>query len=123
MSLPRDLVSLLRTRLRGFVESRRDPRYAVVVPIAFLGNSASGGGCVLNVSARGCCVEADASPKPGEQLKLFLVTPVSQATLVIETGTVWWAERRRFGVEFVTVQPASQELLGQWLVRLAQENT
>lgn len=104
------------------MESRRHRRYPVTLPAAFLGNTASGGGSIVNVSAGGCCIEAGTLPAPGQDLKLYIVTPVSQVTLVIDGASVRWVQARYFGVEFVKVQSASEEILRQWLGKLAAES-
>lgn len=66
-------------------------------------------------------MESDVSLSPGQNLRLYVVTPASHHTVIIDVAPVRWAQGRRFGVEFVKVQPASQEILSQWLARLAAE--
>ena len=104
------------------MESRRHPRYPVTLPVAFWG-AASGEGRIVNLSAGGCGVESEVSPAPGQTLRLYTVLPASHTTVVIEVAPVRWAKGRRFGVEFVTLPPASQQLLTQWLARLEAGGT
>lgn len=100
---------------------RKDVRYEVKFPVAFVVDGKPCDGAMFNVSRGGCAIEADMYAGVGEPISLQ-ITVSSQATpITIELGKVRWSTRREFGVEFMVVEPVSKRGLDEFLLVVAKD--
>lgn len=120
-----------RARLRAFLRSRFEagivaelrqrPRYLVGLPVAFWGWRVGGLGETVNVSKKGCAVQSDVVVPMNVSLRLLVTSAAFESLVMINVARVRWSRDRQFGVEFTSVQPASQQVLQQILDSLAAE--
>lgn len=101
--------------------ARKDTRFAVECPVAYVLESKKGHGVVFNLSRGGCAIEGDAMASDGETVSLQITVPDPSATVSVELGMVRWATRREFGVEFSVVLADSVARLETFLVEVAKK--
>ena len=85
------------------------PRIPASYPVIFQTDWYMDEGEILNLSLPGCAIESSRCLIPDEHLRLQVVVP-NQAVRV-EVAKVRWADRNRFGVEFLKVAEADQHRL------------
>lgn len=79
-------------------ERRLSPRSKLFQPAEMRGRKGDVRVHVLNLSTSGALVYGDATPEPGEQVRLTCGMPLG-------TGRVAWVSGRRFGVQFLRPLP------------------
>lgn len=93
-------------------DDKRDyQRIQVRFPVTFVGDQHSGMGTVTNLSIRGCSMESTARPHHNAILSLKLYQSESLPPIEIETGIVRSALGKRFGIEFLEMDPTEEERL------------
>jgi PilZ domain len=83
------------------IETRSSERIPLQCSIIVANGVQTGEGRVLNVSGRGCLVEAPLLIKAGDHLQLRLFLPDTDLSLCVSLAVVHWAHAFRFGVEFI----------------------
>lgn len=101
--------------------SRKDVRYQIQCPVAFVLDGRAGEGHIFNISRGGCAIESDMPAAKGDPISLNLTESTQPAPILIELGTVRWATRREFGVEFMVVNRDSKQRLDEYLIQLAKQ--
>ena len=100
---------------------RRDVRYEVKCPVAFVVDGKPGDGATFNLSRGGCAVETDMYAGVGDPVSLQITVSTHPTPTTIELGKVRWSTRREFGVEFMVVEPASKRRLYDFLLVVAKD--
>ncbi len=100
---------------------RRDVRYQVQCPVAFVVDGKPGEGTTFNLSRGGCAIETDMYAAIDDPVSLHITVSNQPTPIVIELGKVRWATRREFGVEFMVVEGASKQRLDDFLLAVAKE--
>lgn len=100
---------------------RRDVRYQVQCPVAFVVDGNPGQGTTFNLSRGGCAIDTDTYAAIDDPVSLHITVSTQPTPLVIELGKVRWATRRELGVEFMVVERASKQRLDDFLLGVAKE--
>lgn len=100
---------------------RRDVRYQVKCPVAFVVDGKPGEGATFNLSRGGCAIETDLYVGADDPVSLQITVSSQPTPITIELGKVRWATRREFGVEFMVVESASQRRLDDFLLVVAKD--
>lgn len=79
-------------------------------------------GTVMDLSAKGCCIDSIISPFTGMQLAVHLYVPGESMPILIDNATVRWSGSAGIGLEFLTVAPPQQDRLNHIIEQL-QPNT
>lgn len=87
------------------MKRRKHSRRGLHLPISFSGSGVAGEGVVLNLSEEGCAGESDAGLQPGMHLRLQILTPKHFVPMSVDLALVRWAQKRKFGLEFLLIQP------------------
>lgn len=99
--------------------TRKHPRFPVSLSSTLVHkNHFSHAGSVLNLSAKGCCVDSIVSPFTGMQLTMQLHIPGEGQPILIENAAVRWSGSAGIGLEFLTVAPPHQERLNRMIQQL-----
>lgn len=101
--------------------NRKDVRYQIQCPVSFVLDGRAGAGHIFDVSRGGCAIESDMSAAKGDPISLNLTIATQPAPILIDLGTVRWATRREFGVEFMVVNGASKQRLNEYLIHVAKQ--
>ena len=83
---------------------RRDVRYQVKCPVAFVVDGKPGEGTTFNLSRGGCAIETDMFAAVDDPISLQITVSSQPSPIVIELGKVRWSTSREFGVEFMVVE-------------------
>jgi hypothetical protein len=83
------------------MDQRRQPRFAVQLPLSYSGTKEAGGGLVSCLSAGGCTVLCDEAVSPGTFLVLHIHLPEGYAALKVDLAEIRWTTVGRLGVEFI----------------------
>ncbi len=105
------------------MEARQHKRVAVFpvqyfLTYTYLGEAVVGKGKLSNLSPGGCNIEGDRIIITGAVVKLHISLPDHDAPVEIEQATVRWALGRKFGVEFIRMQPEMREELDRFVSTL-----
>ena len=100
---------------------RRDVRYEVKCPVAFVVDGKPGDGATFNLSRGGCAIETDMYAGVDDPVSLQITVSNQPTPITIELGKVRWSTRREFGVEFMVVEPASKRRLDDFLLVVAKD--
>lgn len=100
---------------------RRDVRYQVKCPVAFVVDGKPGDGSTFNLSCGGCAIETEMFTSVEDPISLQITVSSQPTPITIELGKVRWSTRREFGVEFMVIEPASKRRLDDFLLRVAKE--
>jgi len=100
---------------------RRDVRYQVKCPVAFVVDGKPGDGTVFNLSRGGCAIETDMYAGVDDPVSLQITVSTQPTPITIELGKVRWSTRREFGIEFMVVERASKRRLDEFLLVVAKE--
>jgi PilZ domain len=100
---------------------RRDVRYPVKCPVAFVVDGKPGEGAVFNLSRGGCAIETNMYAGVGDPASLQITVSSQPTPITIELGKVRWSTQREFGIEFMVVEPASKRRLDVFLLVVAKE--
>ena len=100
---------------------RKDVRYHVQCPVAFVLDGKPGEGNTFNLSRGGCGIETELFAASGDPISLNLTVPTQAPPILIELGRVRWATKREFGVEFMVVSGESKRQLNDYLIYLATQ--
>ena len=100
---------------------RRDVRYQVKCPVAFVVDGKPGEGATFNLSRGGCAIETDLYVGADDPVSLQITVSSQPTPITIELGKVRWATRREFGVEFMVVESASKRRLDDFLLVVAKD--
>ncbi len=92
----------------------------VEVPASFT-RDIEGEGTVVNLSMKGCQVLSAITVEPGDHLSLNLQVPRQRSPLIVELTTVRWVHGQSFGLEFISLWPAEEERLRQFLSSIAEK--
>jgi hypothetical protein len=100
---------------------RRDVRYQVKCPVAFVVDGKPGEGATFNLSRGGCAIETDLYVGADDPISLQITVSSQPTPITIELGKVRWSTRREFGVEFMVVESASKRRLDDFLLVVAKD--
>ncbi len=100
---------------------RRDVRYQVKCPVAFVVDGKPGDGSTFNLSRGGCAIETEMFASVDDPVSLQITVSSQPTPITIELGKVRWSTRREFGVEFMVVEPGSKRRLDDFLLAVAKE--
>ena len=100
---------------------RRDVRYEVKCPVAFVVDGKPGDGSTFNLSRGGCAIETDMFVGVEDPVSLQITVSTQPTPITIELGKVRWSSRREFGVEFMVVENASKRRLDDFLLLVAKD--
>jgi hypothetical protein len=100
---------------------RRDVRYQVKCPVAFVVDGKPGEGATFNLSRGGCAIETDLYVGADDPVSLQITVSSQPTPITIELGKVRWSTRREFGVEFMVVESASKRRLDDFLLVVAKD--
>ena len=100
---------------------RRDVRYQVKCPVAFVVDGKPGEGATFNLSCGGCAIETDLYVGADDPISLQITVSSQPTPITIELGKVRWSTRREFGVEFMVVESASKRRLDDFLLVVAED--
>lgn len=100
---------------------RRDVRYQVKCPVAFVVDGKPGDGTTYNLSRGGCAIETEMFASIDDPISLQITVSTQPTPITIELGKVRWSTRREFGVEFMVVESASMRRLDDFLLDVAKE--
>jgi hypothetical protein len=100
---------------------RRDVRYQVKCPVAFVVDGKPGEGATFNLSCGGCAIETDLYVGADDPISLQITVSSQPTPITIELGKVRWSTRREFGVEFMVVESASKRRLDDFLLVVAKD--
>lgn len=100
------------------MESRKNLRFAIQLPISFKGDKIAGEGVVFNLSLEGCAVGSDTSIKPGTYLQLRIQTSQQDLPIEVELAAARWSEEGEYGLEFIRIRAEEQERLRQFVKTL-----
>ena len=100
---------------------RRDVRYQVKCPVAFVVDGKPGQGTTFNLSRGGCAIDSDLYAAIDDPISLHITVSSQPTPIAIELGKVRWATRRELGVEFMVVERASKQRLDDFLLAVAKE--
>lgn len=96
---------------------KRQPRKLVRVRVDFSSDSEeeafTGHGYTEELNTTGCQIETSTMLPPGRYLTVRLYRPNAAAPIQVELARVRWANGRKFGVEFIRMNRASQSGLQQ----------
>ena len=106
-------------------ELRRHPRVPLHarVPLAFslvdASNSGSsdrvGSGTLANLSLKGCQVHSDESVEKGDHMSVRVHISHRDVPVCIEMATVRWTKGHAFGLEFISLWPADETVLREFI--------
>ena len=100
---------------------RRDVRYEVRCPVAFVVDGKPGDGSTFNLSRGGCAIETDMFAAVDDPISLQITVSTQATPISIELGKVRWSTRREFGVEFMVLEGASKRQLDDFLLVAAKD--
>ena len=100
---------------------RRDVRYDVRCPVAFVVDGKPGEGSTFNLSRGGCAIETDTYAAVDDPVSLQITVSTQSTPITIELGKVRWSTRREFGVEFMVVEGPSKRRLDDFLLEVAKD--
>ena len=105
---------------RGLVESRKNIRYAVQLPVSFNGDQVSGEGegTILNLSADGCAITSTTVAGPASYMQLTMQLREREEPVRVDLAAVRWSTPARFGVEFIKVRPEEGDRLKRFVKAL-----
>ena len=87
------------------MKRRKHSRQGRHLPISFSGSGVTGEGVVLNLSEEGCAGESSVTLQPGMHLRVQILTPKHFTPMAVDLALVRWANRGKFGLEFLLIQP------------------
>jgi len=85
----------------------------------YMSGNLVGKGVVTNLSCRGMRVLGDHAMTPGTELTIQLALEEEQAALEIERVVVRWVKEAEFGLDIVTIKPASAKRIAEVLAKQA----
>ena len=100
---------------------RRDVRYQVKCPVAFVLDGKPGDGTTFNLSRGGCAIETAMFAAVDDPISLQIIVSSQSTPIMIELGKVRWSTRKEFGVEFMVVENKSKRQLDDFLLAVAKE--
>ena len=100
---------------------RKDVRYDVKCPVAFVVDGKPGEGVTFNLSRGGCAIESEMFAAVDDPVSLQITVSNRPTPITIELGKVRWSTRREFGVEFMVVEGPSKRRLDEFLLVVAKE--
>ena len=100
---------------------RRDVRYQVRCPVAFVVDGKPGEGSTFNLSRGGCAIETDMFAAVDDPVSLQITVSTQPSPITIELGKVRWSTRRELGVEFMVVEGPSKRRLDEFLLGVAKD--
>ena len=105
-------------RFVSYYGRREYVRIPVRFQLTFSGKQVSGEGTVVNLSRRGCTIEALTPIPHGDLLRLRIHKPDGQPLFEIEAAAVRRIVDKSVGVEFVRIQEREMERLERAIVNL-----
>lgn len=99
---------------------RKDVRYQVRCPVAFVLDGKAGQGTAFSLTRGGCAIESEMFAAADDPVSLHITVSSQPTPIVIELGKVRWATRREFGVEFMVVEHVSKRRLDEFLLIMAK---
>ena len=100
---------------------RKDVRYQVKCPTAFVVDGKPGDGSIFNLSRGGCAIASELYAAIGDPISLQITVSSQPTPITIELGKVRWSTSREFGVQFMVVEPASKRRLDDFLLIVAKD--
>jgi PilZ domain len=91
------------------MKPRYRPRVTVQASAVFIVGGISGEGRVLDLTVPGCLIESPLSPQKGDSLALRVKMSQVGSTFRVTRGVVRWVHGRRFGVEFIEMDPLERQ--------------
>ena len=103
------------------MERRSTARFPVEFTLDFLGHPTVGVGSTNNLSTEGCTVESESIVHQGSPLELRLYLPDDDSPVEVILAVVQWSKRKKFGLEFVRIQPEALARLRRFVSGLEAE--
>jgi c-di-GMP-binding flagellar brake protein YcgR len=100
------------------MEGRKHTRFAVQLPVSFMGDQLSHGGTILNLSAEGCAITSETDPGATVYLQLTMQLREREEPIQVDLAAVRWSSATRFGVEFIKIRPEEEERLKKFVKML-----
>jgi hypothetical protein len=95
------------------MKTRHRVRLPLRCPVIFASDEFVGEGTVVDLGVLGCAVESHVAPLPREYVRLHVLMPDEEGPLGVGLTKVRWAERQRFGVEFLKFSNGQQVRAGR----------
>lgn len=105
------------------MEQRKYQRFTDSSLVTFASENTRGEGRLDNLSLGGAAILSDIAISRGEYVTVTITLPAQAGTIEIELAPVRWVKAGSFGVEFIRIAPASQEILKQYLTTLESTST
>ncbi len=99
--------------------SRKSARCRVEYGGSFLGERISAQGVVLDLSPEGCRARSADEFHKGDCLRVLIDVPRYENPLHVTLAVVRWSNGQEFGMEFIRMEPDSQQRLCQLIRQIA----
>jgi len=93
------------------MEDRKFPRFPVVGDVIFSSGTIQGQGRLDNLSREGAAIVSETLVPSGDYLSLKITIANHQGAIEADLAPVRWVRGHQFGVEFIRIQPTSQQTL------------
>lgn len=100
------------------MEDRKFPRFPVAGDVIFSSGKIQGQGRLDNLSREGAAIVSETLVPSGDYLSLKITIANQQGAIEADLAPVRWVRGHQFGVEFIRIQPASQQTLRHTLEAL-----
>jgi hypothetical protein len=97
------------------MDDRKYPRFPVAGEVTFSSGDVQGRGRLDNLSRQGAAIVSDTLVPRGDYLSVRITIPNHQGSIEADLAPVRWVRGHQFGVEFIRIQPASQQALRRML--------
>ena len=101
------------------MDARRSPRFSLEGVVRFKSDSIQGEGRLRDISLEGAAIMSKTLVARSDYLGLTITLPNGTGLIEIDLAPVRWVRGEQFGVEFIRVQPGSQQALHRTLETLA----
>lgn len=95
------------------------PRYKKRVPlkasVTFCNGALSGEGQALDFTAPGCLIKSPQRVTKGQYLHVQILLPGLKSPFTVKLAAVRWVNGTRFGIEFIKMDKADQEILDAFM--------
>ena len=100
------------------MDDRKFARFSVPGEVTFSSGAIQGQGRLDNLSREGAAIISKTLVARSDYLGLTITLPNGAEPIEVDLAPVRWVRGDQFGVEFIRVQPASQQILHRTLETL-----
>jgi hypothetical protein len=100
------------------MDDRKSPRFPMTGEVAFSSGAVQGRGRLDNLSREGAAIVSDTLVPRGDYLSVRITFPNQPGSIEADLAPVRWVRGHQFGIEFIRIQPASQQELSRMLETL-----